>query len=58
MQLAIEVTEENCKIIEEIAFAVMPALDYYIRGQAPAGIQKPLVFKEYWIPDKDLGNDE
>jgi len=37
-------------------FAVIPA---------KAGIQKPALegqgvfgFKEYWIPDKDLGNDE
>ena len=45
----------SCKSIEEIAFTVIPAPDYDIRGQAPAGIQKSLVLKNTGFPIKTSG---
>jgi hypothetical protein len=34
-----------------LATFVIPAPDYEIRGQAPAGIQKCTVRRDFWIPD-------
>ncbi len=35
-----------------LAVFVIPAPDYEIRGQAPAGMQKCKVVRGFWIPDQ------